>query len=105
MSGFIRETREQFHVTVILIEHDIGGVMGLSDRVTVLDYRRKIAEGAPEAVQSDQAVIDAYLDVAHSENSAESDVLGGFDYLFFIEVLTGGLLSGVMYSLFAIGSF
>jgi branched-chain amino acid transport system ATP-binding protein len=71
MSGFIRATREQFQVTVILIEHDIGVVMGLSDRVTVLDYGRKIAEGAPEAVQSDQAVIDAYLGVAHSENSAE----------------------------------
>jgi branched-chain amino acid transport system ATP-binding protein len=58
---------------VILIEHDIGVVMGLSDRVTVLDYGRKIAEGAPDAVQADQAVIDAYLGVAHSENSAEAE--------------------------------
>ena len=71
MTGFIRATREQFGITVILIEHDIGVVMGLSDRVTVLDYGQKIAEGAPDAVQADQTVIDAYLGVSHSESWAE----------------------------------
>ncbi len=72
MSGFIRAARERFGITVILIEHDIGVVMGLSDRVSVLDYGRKIADGAPDVVQADQSVIDAYLGVAHPEDSTEA---------------------------------
>jgi branched-chain amino acid transport system ATP-binding protein len=49
----------------VLIEHDMGVVMDLSDRVVVLDYGKKIGDGTPDEVRSNQAVIDAYLGVAH----------------------------------------
>jgi len=65
MSRFILDVNEEFGTTIALIEHDMGVVMDLSDRVIVLDYGRKIADGAPDEVRSDQAVIDAYLGVSH----------------------------------------
>lgn len=68
MTGFIRDARDTYGTTIVLIEHDIGVVMGLSDRVAVLDYGRKIADGTPDEVRADQAVIDAYLGVAHDED-------------------------------------
>ena len=65
MSRFILDVNNQFGTTIALIEHDMGVVMDLSDRVVVLDYGRKIADGTPKQVKRDQAVTDAYLGVAH----------------------------------------
>ncbi len=65
MSRFILDVNSQFGTTIALIEHDMGVVMDLSDRVVVLDYGRKIGDGTPSEVRGNQDVIDAYLGVSH----------------------------------------
>ena len=61
MTRFILQAKEQYGMTVVLIEHDLGVVMDISDHVIVLDYGRKIADGMPEEIKRDQKVIDAYV--------------------------------------------
>ena len=65
MSRFIIDVNDEFGTTIALIEHDMGVVMDLSDRVVVLDYGKQLADDIPEKVRANQAVIDAYLGVPH----------------------------------------
>src|SRR3954452_8291276 len=63
MCRFILDVNDEFGTTIALIEHDMGVVMDISDRVVVLEYGRKIADGTPDEVRANQAVVDAYLGV------------------------------------------
>ena len=65
MSCFIQEINRNYGTTIVLIEHDMGVVMDISDHVVVLDYGKKIGDGAPDEVMNNQDVIDAYLGVSH----------------------------------------
>jgi len=61
LQGLIDQLRQQYGVTVLLIEHDMGLVMGVSERILVMEYGKPIALGTPEAIRSDERVIKAYL--------------------------------------------
>jgi branched-chain amino acid transport system ATP-binding protein len=61
----VLDVNDEFGTTICLIEHDMGVVMDISDRVVVLDYGKKIGDGVPDVIKSNKAVIDAYLGVSH----------------------------------------
>ncbi len=61
MVRYVLDVNDEFGTTIVLIEHDMGVVMDISDRVAVLDQGEKIAEGTPDEVRADQGVIEAYL--------------------------------------------
>ncbi len=73
MCRFILDVNDEFGTTIVLIEHDMGVVMDISDRVVVLDYGKKIGDGSPEEVRHNPDVIAAYLGTSHSAGQGETN--------------------------------
>ena len=94
MCRFVLDINDEYGTTVVLIEHDMGVVMDISDRVVVLDYGKKIGDGTPDEVRNNPEVISAYLGTSHYELNIMA---------FFLETLLGGLMAGMLYSLVALG--
>ena len=65
MCRFVLDVNQEFGSTIVLIEHDMGVVMDISDRVVVLDYGQKIGDGTPDEVRNNEEVISAYLGTSH----------------------------------------
>ena len=74
LGEFIKQIKDKFQLTVFLIEHHMNLVMGISDRIYVIDFGKQIAEGTPFEVQNNPAVIAAYLGVEEEEGQAEEEV-------------------------------
>ena len=97
MCRFILDVNDEFGTTIVLIEHDMGVVMDISDRVVVLDYGKKIGDGAPDEVRNNEDVIRAYLGAGHRGHRQESN------HGILLETLIGGLMAGMLYALVALG--
>jgi branched-chain amino acid transport system ATP-binding protein len=74
LTGFIRQIREQFDLTIIVVEHDMSLIMRLCDRIQVLNYGRVIAEGSPSEIRVNPAVIEAYLGAPEDDEPAQEAI-------------------------------